>query len=150
MKKIFLILILFLFLCVEVHADDSFIPQWSEFCPVKYLNAEQMEYMTTSSWKNILCIVSLLGIKYRIQYVKTNNYWVDRKNSFENEIGLCNENESNDDKISCYMKVRQLEVEKNHQLEEERIARQQLQTDQELLYSQMQEVRELYRINNNR
>lgn len=153
MKKLLLVLILFIFAAGKVQAMSNFIPQWSEFCPDQYINAEQMEYKKMSGWKTFLYAVSIIGYRYILNnrnIVNNNNYWVDRRHSFENEIGLCNESESTNDKISCYMKVRQLEVERNHQLEEEQIARQQLQITKEQLYSQQRELYELYRLNNNK
>lgn len=41
-----------------------------------------------------------------------NEYWLNRKNAFENSLSLCNALRG-DTKIMCYMKVRELEIQKN-------------------------------------
>lgn len=49
-----------------------------------------------------------------------NAYWLDRKNQFENELKTC-EGLSNDNKAMCYLKVRELEIQKNNNLEQNRL-----------------------------
>lgn len=151
MKKLFFILILFIVVAIKVQANSDFIPRWDEFCPAKYVNAEQMEYKKMPAWRTFLYTVSIIGYSYILSdrsAVNKNNYWVNRRNSFKNEIGLCSESESSDSTISCYMKVRQLEIEKNHQLVEEQIEEQQLQVARERLYTEQRKVDELRRLNN--
>lgn len=145
MKKFFVFSIIFFSLCAKVSAQDLFAPSWSEFCPSSYVNAEHMDYSKRPAWQNVLLIASFVGIFYEVNksmLISANNYWVDRRVSFENEIKECNQLSKAGERTSCYMQVRMLEQEKNHQMEEEQIARQQLSVE-------YQNLNELRRLNNN-
>jgi hypothetical protein len=70
-------------------------PEWSEFCPDKYLNAE---YQKVSKWD------------YWFNFKKEeNNYWALRKMSFEKQLKYC------DSEPSCYLLISQNEENKNRQ-----------------------------------
>lgn len=111
MKKIFLILILFLFLNVKVNADEYYTPQWSEFCPLKYLCVEYIDYKQLKPSQKLGYFFKSFISSENI--IKTNNYWVERRNDFETEINFCNEIPKNTDKVSCYIQVGKIQREEN-------------------------------------
>lgn len=97
-KKILLAL-LFCFYCFnQVHAQ-YFEPQWSEFCPPKYLN---VKYIEPTWWRG---------------YVEDNNYWVTRKQEFGNNINYCRGIRNGQDQSACYEDIRKTERNKNVQYE---------------------------------
>lgn len=130
MKKI---LLLFLLLCTNspVLADIQ-PPQWSEFCNPRYIHAEHQEYKKRNpivkqlAYIGQICTLNIVPFYWNIitsdNKVWANNYWVERKEQFENEINMCKQSRDNDNSISCYMNIRQLELSKNAQLKNEAIA----------------------------
>lgn len=87
MKK-FLFLALVILLATSAFAEVILAPEWSEFCPVEYLNAKP------SKWS------------------KDTDYWYNRRIQFENSISRCSSCTGNDLK-SCYDQVRVVEQNKN-------------------------------------
>lgn len=88
MKNWGIILGLLVFTSTPVLAEFILTPQWSEFCPVEYINAQ------ASKWN------------------KNNNYWFIRRNQFEDAISRCHVYTGNDLK-SCYNQVSVAEENKN-------------------------------------
>ena len=119
MKKIIIALIL-ISLSAPMFADDL-IPQWSEFCPDKYLNV-QWEKNTWEKWKIFPSFIPLIGIIYlpyalyrdhQGKEINKKDYWYDRKLAFQKEVNSCGMLENNDNRINCYIKVRDMEQHKN-------------------------------------
>ncbi len=89
---------------------SAYAPKWEEFCPQEYMNSE---YHDISSIKNAR----------KKELIEMSNYWAIRKGIFEKEVGMCSSDTSN--QTNCYMQIRQLETNKNLQLQNEFIAKQQ-------------------------
>lgn len=88
MKKFVVLLSLLVFTSGMAFADIVLAPQWSEFCPVEYLNAQ------SSKWN------------------KNNDYWYTRRNQFQESISRCNAYTGENLK-SCYEQVKLSEQNKN-------------------------------------
>lgn len=88
MKKLGIILGLLVITSTSALAEFILTPQWSEFCPVEYINAQ------SSKWN------------------KNNDYWYVRRTQFEDAISKCHVYTGNDLK-SCYDQVRVAEQNKN-------------------------------------
>ena len=97
MKK-FLFVFVALFALNQVQAQ-YFEPQWSEFCPPKYLN---VKYIEPAWWRG---------------YVEDNNYWVTRKQEFGNNIKYCRGIKNSQEQSACYEDIRKTERNKNVQYE---------------------------------
>lgn len=80
--------IMFLMLCVTLPAFAYFEPDWSEFCPPKYVN------LSTS--KNY--------------FWAEKKYWLNRRLNFEKNKNYC---ETQKNKENCFAELRQSELNKN-------------------------------------
>jgi hypothetical protein len=143
MKKIFTLIMLLVF-CSPVLAE-TFQPLWSEFCPEKYLHpqekinkeAERTAWSISDSFKRDLMFLTIINAPkiwkedMELDKAVINNfkirreapvyeYWNNRKIAFDNEIATCNSDKNN--QSLCYMQVRQLEQQKNDQLENVKLA----------------------------
>ena len=93
-------------------------PDWSEFCPIKYLNAEYQEN-NYSYGANVLLGLTIIGLPFVIHTgskslrLDTSNYWVSRHKAFENEIATCKSDPNN--QAQCFMQVWQIEENKTFQ-----------------------------------
>ena len=88
MKKNLISLSLVCLFVGGANAEVILAPQWSEFCPVSYMNAKASKWNTDS------------------------NYWHERRIQFENALEECKPY-SNDDLKSCYSQIRKAELNKN-------------------------------------
>lgn len=91
MKKSFIIVIFILFI-IPCFAYDKNRPEWKDFCPFGYENANEYDNSkslagTDKHWK-----------------IKEYNYWVSRKKSFEDDLSKCDELNAEDRK-ACYEKL---------------------------------------------
>ena len=106
MKKTFVIL--FCAFCSVVlfagyaNADVVLVPQWSEFCPEKYLDARE----STGFWD-----AKKLG--------PDNDYWFERKKQFREAVDLCQTKYKDDELNECYTKLKEEEKKKNEKCEKE-------------------------------
>lgn len=157
MKKL---ICLFILICLDCPAwAGDFAPQWSEFCSRGYSRAEYKEPIKRNplikpiAFVGQVCTLNIIplywGILKRDDEIKTNNYWVDRRHQFEDEIKLCDEYDSKDSKLSCYMNVRQLELNKNADYNNIIIARENLRMQRLQYIQQVQANNNLNNINNN-
>ncbi len=89
MKKVLISFVLMNMFFVVANAEVVLAPQWSEFCPVSYMNAKSSKWNTD------------------------NNYWYERRVQFENSIDQCSSYKG-DDLKSCYQQVRDAELNKNN------------------------------------
>lgn len=113
MKKFTIILSLLVLASSSAFSEIILAPEWSEFCPVEYINAQ------SSKWN------------------KNNDYWNTRRSQFETSISRCN-SYVGDDLKSCYEQVRISEQNKNkawHTRLEQQAIESQKSTD---LYNRMQ------------
>lgn len=112
MKKFFVIALLVV-MGLPVLAEFVSAPEWSEFCPVEYLNAKP------SKWS------------------KNTDYWYSRRTQFDAAVERCNSYTGNDLK-ACYEHIRVSEQNKNKvwdiRVEQQRIENQK-STD---MYNRMQ------------
>jgi len=83
-------------------------PKWEEFCEVGYENAIQKEK------ENIFSIINFV----KAERVK-NNYWAERRATFEKAVKHCNTLEETS-RNYCYAEVRKTETEKNEFYEQQR------------------------------
>lgn len=163
MKKIILLFILTFGL--PVLAVNDLAPQWGEFCPRKY---EDAEYMSARNFQRTfnerlahpvayrVFKYSIIGLPiaisaYNQQYAEQlrANYWVDRRDKFNNEINLCDQNSNKDNVINCYMNVRQLELTKNHEYNQQIIALENQRLQKMQISQQAYSNYNLNRMNNN-
>ena len=137
MKKLVCLFMLFALGC-PVLAVSDFAPRWSGFCPRKYEDAEYMSARTfqksfygrlTHPMAYRIFKYSIIGLPiaisaYNQQYTEQlrANYWADRRNKFEDEVNLCGQSENKDNVVNCYMNVKQLELNKNHEYNQQIIA----------------------------
>jgi len=135
MKKALFILLSYLLFINPVFAIETInAPSWDEFCPSQFYNAE---YLTPPKKRPVLELVSklsIIGLPYawyidykRIEATEYNNailYWKKREKIFNDMISNCNALDINN-RVVCYMQVRQIEQQKNNQLKNEEIARNQ-------------------------
>lgn len=101
MKKFILLLVLLCMSITVIQAEVILAPQWSEFCPVSYMNAKASKLSTDS------------------------NYWYNRRIQFENALSLCTPYQGEDLK-SCYAQIRSAEHNKNKAWNSKQAAREQL------------------------
>lgn len=114
MKKILFLASLIL-LGTSAFAEIILAPEWSEFCPVEYLNAKQ------SKWS------------------KNTDYWYNRRLQFETSVSRCNSYTGNDLK-SCYEHIRTVEENKN-KVWQERLKQQELESQKTTeMYNRMQTI----------
>lgn len=85
MKKTFTFLAL-LTLLTPAFAENFFIPEWKNFCPISYINIDPN--------KNYI--------------VPVKRYWALRRQTFESRMEQC-QRVPEDKKYSCYAQIRELE-----------------------------------------
>lgn len=134
-KKIFtLILILILSSLPVLSIEKIPEPQWSEFCPKEFLNAEKIDLDSMklahkpkySMPVKILATWALLPVgiymfctdkgkipneKEILEYNNAVEYWHTRKLSFDANVATCKAGSYSQQSL-CYMKVRELELQK--------------------------------------
>lgn len=132
MKKLLIIILIFVIINPALAIETIQAPSWSEFCPEQFVNAEYIDINVKQKhqWKDMLyCgLFGVVGLLFCSSFqnkekINTNNYWVSRRNEFESELSLCDNPKT--DKSLCYLQVRQLELTKNNQLETQAMLKQQ-------------------------
>lgn len=88
MKKIFLTLLILLSIPAAGFAEVILAPQWTEFCPASYTNAQPSKLNSSKT------------------------YWYNRRLQFEDSISQCG-SYTGEDLKSCYSQVRSAELSKN-------------------------------------
>lgn len=157
MKKFIALFLLLCFYC-PVFAEVM-PPRWSEFCAHGYVEAGYKEHIKRNplvkpiAFVGQVCTLNIIPLYWNIikrdNEVNTNNYWVDRRHQFEDEIKTCNEYENKDNKLSCYMNIRQLEHNKNVDYNNNIIAQENLRMQRLQYMQQVQTNSNLRNINNN-
>lgn len=152
-----MILICFLIISQSVFAYGE--PQWNEFCPPEYVAVNYKEKIKRNAVLKPLavvgqiCTLNIIPIYWAMQKrdakIIENNYWVQRKQQFNNEIEMCKQYSSNDSKLSCYMNVRQLEFNKTAQYENLMVAQEQMRLQRLQYVQQIQTNSNLNNINSN-
>lgn len=123
MKRFFSIIGLLL-IASSVSAEVIFAPQWSEFCPVEYINAQ------SSKWN------------------KNADYWYTRRNQFDSSISRCLSYMGEDLK-ECYAQVRTTELNKN-KVWAKRLEQQEIESQKSTdLYNRMQTINTINRLIDN-
>lgn len=97
------------------------VPQFSEFAPLKYVNATPNSEILTAMEKAFgnVFYISIIGIPiglpmiYHAKLREKNNIWADRKFNFENSLKYCQALETQDETESCYKTLRRVELYKN-------------------------------------
>jgi len=127
MKKILKLafLIFNLCACTFVFADE-YAPKWEKVAPdyvnVQYKKNETFAYNHPAL--NYLTAITIVGLPismvsiYKSESINTNNYWYERKQQFDDEIKMCEQIKSNDNRINCYMTVSHNEQNKTMQREQ--------------------------------
>lgn len=111
MKKfvIFLFMILLSSSSLMVYAEVK-QPEWQEFCPKKYLNAEYKEDYYSIP-KNALLIASIIGIPFHIKIYYRHleqqriNYWAIMHKSFDRNIKICKLQEDINKQNICFLNL---------------------------------------------
>ena len=88
MKKILISLLLFIS-STAVFAEKDFgvnIPEWKDFAPTTFVDIKEPKG---------------LG-----KFNPNAKYWYERKTEFETELNACRELEANDERFSCYEKLK--------------------------------------------
>ena len=109
----------------NLNATDN-IPQWSEFCPANYLNSE---YKNMGIMPGLLVLggipvtLTVIGAPFGLGMISIgsmianqrnyNNYWVNRRWQFNQEINSCKSTSDINAQINCFMQLRQIEYQKN-------------------------------------
>lgn len=123
MKRLFSIISLLL-IASSVSAEVILAPQWSEFCPVEYINAQ------SSKWN------------------KNADYWYTRRNQFDSSISRCLSYMGEDLK-ECYAQVRTTELNKN-KVWAKRLEQQEIESQKSTdLYNRMQTINTINRLIDN-
>lgn len=147
MKNLIYLFILFLIASpVFALTDSKGVPQWSEFCPEQYLNAEYKNYndvdykamatmpycKSNKKWVKVVNAVTVLPavdcwcgeqVRRSAVYKEFNSfnnnlyYWNKRKSEFDANMTTCNQMDKNG-RAMCYLKVRDMEAQKNKDLEQ--------------------------------
>lgn len=131
-----LILIVILVISKNNVTASNYEPSWSEFCPAKFVHAELLpddEYINrryihcrsqtklaktirvVTVYPAIDCWLCDKTLKWAIN--RENDvigYWINRRKIFEKELDLCYSNPQT--QSECFMKVREIENNKNVQL----------------------------------
>lgn len=114
MKKI-LVLTILLIAGSLAYADIIPTPEWSEFCPVEYINAKP------SRWS------------------KNTDYWYTRRTQFDASISRCS-NYTGNDLRTCYEHIRTAEQNKN-KVWQERLEQQRIENERSTeMYNRMQTI----------
>jgi hypothetical protein len=101
MRKTLLTLSIILLLSNSVFAQ-ALQPQWSEFCPLEYTNANH---------KTLAGFIPY----FRKQSNKENNYWAARKAEFIHQINNCKMISGNTEELTnCFHQLRSAELSKNN------------------------------------
>lgn len=95
MKKIFFTIIFSFISLGGCFAEVILTPQWSEFCPPDYIDARANKGFWDSQ---------KLG--------KYNDYWLERKNQFNEALKKCSDYKA-DELKSCYEQIKDAELNKN-------------------------------------
>lgn len=122
MKKIMLLFCL-LVTCQCVFAYGE--PQWSEYCPPRYIN---VSYVEPSFWN---------FFKYNVY---DNNYWAARKNEFNNQVNCCRVIPNAKTQGDCYASMREAENNKNAQYYQAQQLNIQMQQERDRYYLERQKI----------
>lgn len=93
-------------------------PEWIEFCPIEYIDANYDNrrfvpyYSRMKSWEN--------------------NYWVNRKHIFNQEVAKCDAISQLELKNSCYSKVRRIQYAQNDNFKQTKMLKIQEQNNQDM------------------
>lgn len=131
MKKTLLSLIISVYLASPVIAIQQIPePNWDEFCPQSFLNAEyNYDTQTIKSSKSQLALLGALFGPLGLLFTSHNNgkelelynqevrYWKARRSSFDNMVLTCKASPI-DTQAQCYLKVRELEMLQNSKRDE--------------------------------
>jgi hypothetical protein len=104
---------------VSFAQDSGLAPKWHEFCPTHYCDAQLGDEPQYNRLGNGLAAMTIIGAPFvarnRRKYVEQDlsNYWARRRAAFENEIKLCESEQTG--RAMCYLQVRQMEDNKNAQ-----------------------------------
>lgn len=144
MKNLLLIFIIFCFISPAFAEIQP--PQWNEFCPEEYLNAQYISRKPLPSFIGFVLACSIVGapiafidINKQVR-VETNNYWVRRREAFNLRIKNCKQYTDYTELMYCYLTERQKQAENDANLRMSNIEAQQraLAVQQNIQRSNMQ------------
>lgn len=115
-KKIFLLLFLMSFGTV-CNTQEIVVPNWSDYCPARYLNAKPMSYKEYQKLQKYKYIPVLPNV-YK-EYNKKAAYWSDRKVKFDRFVEICAKEFPNSQKGSCYKRIEEREMRLNNKLKDD-------------------------------
>lgn len=91
----------------------SDVPQWSEFCPSKYLNIKEAKAPNT--FVDVLLLSTIILVPVAISHMNEYGntiYWVERRKQFDSEVSICLADNSKS-ASDCFINVRKAEQIKN-------------------------------------
>ena len=117
---------------------SAYAPKWSEFCPKEFVNSEYIQLIENKKSK-------------KNDYISENNYWKQRRALFEAEIKTCEADKNT--QTLCYTQVRQLEQNRNSELQNAQLAQQQMKMQAignlQGFFQNMQTQMQLQNVNSN-
>jgi hypothetical protein len=119
MKKILIGVLISTLLGLPVFAlsaynDEQYL-DWSNFCPLKYVNSTYQQESKLAYVVGILLTASIIGMPVGVPLIqkeqakKEGNYWLLRRRNFMDSISICNDIQNSDERKKCHLKVRELE-----------------------------------------
>jgi len=101
MKKILSITFILLLSATPAFSQILY-PEWSDFCPPKYIETQPGK-------------ASLLSFFYKVRRENARKtYWYERKQDFFKKSAFCNNTESQELKAQCYRDLTQIQLIKNN------------------------------------
>lgn len=155
MKKIIITILLFCFMTPAFGAIEP--PKWEEFCPAQYVNAEYIQPKTYHPYRNTLISMTIVGLPYVKKdmnthiFIKANNYWYGRKQEFKKQLTECKNITNETELIYKYTAIRQNELAKNQQRQNQILQAQNEQMRRMIIYqgiNQSQTNNEINKIHN--
>ena len=134
MKNLFPMILFIMLLTISVSCAEEVL-QWDTIAPHEYVNA-QYTVDTTFTRKHPVAsafsVMSLVGIPFVIPSVRqsnsiaVNNYWYERRKSFEIQRDMCKQIKDDDKRMECFINLRQSELQKTADKRMEQLQRQQI------------------------
>lgn len=133
MKKLFLVGFAIL-VSISVSIAEEVV-QWDTIAPQEYVDAQYTDDTTlikNHPLKSYFYVMSGVGIPHVISEAKKsnaiaiNNYWYERRKSFEIQRDMCKQLKDDDSRMSCFINLRESELQKTANKRMEQLQKQQI------------------------
>lgn len=134
MKKLFSIGLLFILMSISVLAAEEVV-QWDTIAPPEYVDAQWTEnntFIRKHPIASAFSAMSIVGMPRVLSSIKesnsinANNYWYERRKSFEIQRDMCKQLKDDDKRTECFINLRQSELQKTADKRMEQLQRQQI------------------------